>query len=309
MQQEINAEDIRKALSILSRNDLGKNILLGCQNENFDVSEVVLVSSDGKRGARCFRQMDGKRSNDLVSVNKTFLQDDIFKAITTDDEKYQMLANLIAHELTHAAQYGRNPDLIPIENDTTQNEKSNEQSFIDEAIMESLMEADCRAVQFMMAISSQSPVVLKTLEKQHLPSNSVSILDKNDYTIWKLKYMSADNHNAIKKQQAFREIFRNILTSYADVYEKQVFPKQGIAQKIDFNGYENLIAGIYDEKKYGSPRQFADTIPNLREENKTILVGTILSQKQVLSKQHNIQVASLKENIFVNNIKSTRNFE
>lgn len=151
----------------------------------------------------------------------------------------------MAHELTHAAQYGRNPDLIPVENNSAQNKKQN---FIDEAVMEALIEADCRAVQFMMAALSQSPEILKTLEKQHMPVNGLHILDKNSYTIWKLKHLSDDKPNVFKKQQAFREIFGNILTSYVDVYEKHVFPKHGITQKMDFNGYEKLLAGIYDEK-------------------------------------------------------------
>ena len=166
MQRDIKVGDIRKALSILSQNDLGKKILSDCQNVNFDVSEIAIMPSDGRCGARCFRQIDGKKIKDFVSVNETLLQNEVFDSISADDEKWQMLANLLAHELTHASQYGRNPTLIPVENSFTQNMIDKKRDIIHEAIMESLIEADCRAVQFMLAISSQSPAVLKTLEKQ-----------------------------------------------------------------------------------------------------------------------------------------------
>ncbi|MBQ7660023.1 MAG: hypothetical protein IJS26_04735 [Alphaproteobacteria bacterium] len=309
MQRDIKVGDIRKALSILSQNDLGKKILSDCQNVNFDVSEIAIMPSDGRRGARCFRQIDGKKIKDFVSVNETLLQNEVFDSISADDEKWQMLANLLAHELTHASQYGRNPTLIPVENSFTQNMIDKKRDIIHEAIMESLIEADCRAVQFMLAISSQSPAVLKTLEKQHIPSNGIPIIDKKNYMIWKLRHKSDNKIDDSKRQNAFREIFRNILTSYVDVYEKHIFPKNGIAQKIDFNGHEKLLASIYDEQKYGSPRQFADVIPDLRDENKTVLVGTILSQTQKLLPQHTIQVSSLKENIPVTNIRISRVLE
>lgn len=47
-------------------------------------------------------------------------------------------------------------------------------------------------------------------------------------------------------------------------------------------------------------------IPNLKDENKTLLVGTILSQKQTLSHHHTIQVNSSKENFSVPNMKLSR---
>ena len=53
--RKLTKEDIGKALHILSQNDMGKNIVESCQSVNFDVSEIQLVHSDGKRGARCFR--------------------------------------------------------------------------------------------------------------------------------------------------------------------------------------------------------------------------------------------------------------
>ena len=290
-ERKLMKEDVGKALYILLQNDIGKNIVESCQSSNFDVSEIQLVPPDGKRGAMCFRQIDGQEIQDIVSVNENLLEHETFKLITNQDEKCQMLANLLAHELTHAVQYGHNSDLIPVENNKQQNEDV-QSNPVEEAIMESLMEADCRAVQFVMALQNQSPAVLKILEKQHMPSNGLPILNKNQYTIWKLKHKADNNADTIKKQQAFREIFSNILTSYVNVYEKYLFPKYGINSKIDFNEHEKLLASIYDERKYGSARQFADIIPNLSDKSKMVLIGAILSRKKTIQHHHTIKIST-----------------
>lgn len=204
-ERKLTREDVGKALSILAQTDIGKNILKNCQGINFDVSEITLIFPDGKRGARCFRQIDEQGKKDIVSINKDILNNEPFREINTQDEKYQMLANVLAHELTHAVQYGNNPDLIPIEDNTQRGktEIKNQDNHIDEAVMESLIEADCRSVQFMMAIQSQSPIILKALEKQHIPAGEIPILNKNSYNIWKLKYKSGNKMDIKKKATSF----------------------------------------------------------------------------------------------------------
>jgi len=152
-----------------------------------------------------------------------------------------MLANLLAHKLTHTVQYGRNSDLIPVENNKQQNTGSRDENIVPEAIMESLLEADCRAVQFVMALQNQPPAVLKTLEKQHIPVKGVPVLDKNQYTIWKLKHKNDNSSDMMKHQQAFREIFANILSSYMNIYEKYVFPNSDETAKIHINEAKGVM--------------------------------------------------------------------
>lgn len=306
----LNKEDIIQALHILSKNDMGKNILRDCQTADFDVSEIQIISPDGKRNARCFRQLDNTNAKDVVSVNQNLFQDGVYTDLKTQDEKHQMLANLMAHELTHAIQYGHNPDLIPTEGaklqNTTSLQDNTKQDIISELSFEALMEADCRAVQFAMALKDQSPAILNILEKQHMPEKGIPILDEHKYKIWKLKHRSDSNKDISAHQQAFCEIFSNILGSYIDVYEKHILPKHGITSKIDFNGKEKLLSNFYDEKKFGSPRQFADNIPNLNKKNKAKLVASILLHKKLQSNSHSIKISSSDGNAIFNNSSKPR---
>ena len=300
--KEITVDDVNAALSILSKSSLGKMILAKSQNLNFDVSEIVILPSDGKRAGKCFRQMlDGEKYKDLVSVTDNFLNSPPFNEINTNELKHEMLANLIAHEFTHAAQYGHEPALMRIEKTSEQNEQETVQDYNTAAVFESVIEADCKAVQFMMAVSCNQPdEILEALKKIHIPSKLghpevTSLLDEKHFD--KCIENFRNKPDIAKEQEAFREIFKNILNSYVRAIEKDIFPKKGITQKIDFNGCEKLIAGVYDADKYGSATQFADLIPGLTDENKAALVGKILLQRssqKTLPQQHPIQVSSFR---------------
>lgn len=318
MSDKINKESVSKALEFLQKSDMGHHILKSACGRNFDVREIIVSNwrEEDKRGGWCGRQIFVDESNnevsrkDIVLVSNAYEKDpnaiDLFEKSGASNCTEAFLANLLIHEFNHGKEYNGDTSLMGSMNFSQSDGKrirsaNSNAKTTDELVRgvaeESLMEADCRALQFMFAVTEQKehPEVLRFLEMSHMPTenDNDSYMKGADYKKWKQGLLALDLSKDENRQEASREIFGMMLGHLTELYPKMYSNAGKEISVPDYGDYFTMISAIYDEKKYGKVEDFVKVIPNLSEEKQKLLVAEIQSKPKKINIQHSFNVVEV----------------